>query len=169
MIRTVLYRADKLLKKDGSLTDSANTDFRSIFWRPSLLQVVPPGKGKKYFFYWLFHYLRIFRNRDYSAVLVYDGYTLASSLLVIPTYYKWPFMAANDVQLIYVLTRPEYRGKGLAERAVRLAILDTQKEERTIWYVTNSENFASKGLCEKIGFTFAGFGKKIGYYLKLAD
>lgn len=168
MPQTVLYKLDKPLAADPSLGAAVN-GFRVVLWKPSFGHLVPPGKGRKYCAYWLFHFLRIFRNRDYSAVLVYTGETLASSLLVVPAYYKWPFMGKDDVQLAYVLTRPDYRGKGLAERAVRLAIQKNQQDGRTFWYVTNTENVTSRNLCEKVGFEFVGFGEKTRCFLKLVD
>ncbi len=168
MARTVLYKLDSS-RAAGVASDSPGSDFRLVNWRPGLTQVVPPGKGAKYFFYSLFHWLRIFRNRAYSALLLYDGEVLAASLLVVPTYYKWPFMAEQDVQLTYVLTRPEYRGKGLAEYLVRLAIAKNQQAGRNIWYVTNTENSPSRNLCEKVGFVFAGYGAKSGFSLKMVE
>ena len=163
MARTVLYKLESSLPSPGRLGGQETDGFRFEFWRPSILRRVPPGKGKKYLFYWLFHYLRVFRNRDYSAVLVYEGDILASSLLVVPAYYKWPFMADNDLQLTYVLPPPDYRGRGLAELAVRLAIQENIQERRAIWYVTNSENIASRNLCEKVGFGLFSFGVSNGF------
>ena len=97
---------------------------------------------------------------------MYEGKILASSLLVVPAYYKWPFTADNDLQLTYVLTHPEYRGWGLAESTVRMAIRQNQRAGRCIWYVTNTKNVASRNLCKKMGFEFAGFGAKIGLSLQ---
>lgn len=168
MAQTVLYKL-AAPQPANPVVEAATNDFSFILWKPSLGKLIPPGKGKKYFFYWLFHYLRVFGNRDYSALLVYNGEVLASSLLVVPSYYKWPFMKKDDVQLTYVLTRPEYRGKGLAEQAVRLAIAHNQHPGRAVWYVTNTENVASVRLCEKVGFESAGYGLKSGFSLNKVD
>jgi ribosomal protein S18 acetylase RimI-like enzyme len=156
--RTIIYKGtDFDMSGFSAMQDSR---FRYVFWKPSLQRIVPPGKNKKYFFYLLFHYLAIFRNTDYSAVLVYDGEKLVSSLLVVPAHYKWPFMSRLDVQFTYILTHPDYRGMGLAEKAIRFAIGKAGNKGRCFWYVTDSENNTSIRLCTRIGFKFYSYAER---------
>lgn len=128
--------------------------YNLIIWRPSLSNFIPPQKSKKYLIYWLFHYLRIFRNRSYAAILIYDNKSLIASMLIVPAHFKWPFMAKNDLQFTYVLTYPQYRGKGVGEMLLRYGIQTFGSCNHDLWYITNTENLASINLCTKVGFDF---------------
>ncbi len=139
--------------------------YRMEIWRPSYRSIIPHGKSMKYVLYWFFYFLGIFRNRDYAAVFLYDRDQIISSLLVVPTYYKWPFMQPNDLQFAYVMTRNDYRGKGLAETTLRMALGHFSKAGRDFWYVTDTGNNASMALCAKIGFSRVGYAKR-SYLLK---
>jgi ribosomal protein S18 acetylase RimI-like enzyme len=159
-MKTVIYRGTDIVLTMSP--DDQDSRFRYVLWQPSFRDFVPPGKNRKYFFYWLFHYLGIFRNRDYQAVLVYEGTKLVSSLLIVPAHYKWPFMGNNDVQLTYVLTLSEYRGMGLAEKAIRFAIRKAGAKGRFFWYVTNVDNHTSIRLCKRVGFEFYSDAQRQG-------
>ena len=132
-------------------------------WRPSLVNIIPPKKSRKYLFYWLFHYLIIFKNRDYSALLIYDNEVLIGSMLIVPAHFKWPFMAKNDLQFTYVMTARDYRGKGIGELMLRTAIQEFKNEKRIFWYITDTENHASLRLCSKVGFEFWSYAKRYGF------
>lgn len=128
------------------------------WWRPGLKHFIPPGKGKKYFAYWLFHYFHIFKNRDYSALFVKKGDLIVGSMLIVPAHFKWPFMGKKDLQFTYVKTSPEFRGQGIGSLMLQACLQKFKKKGRTFWYVTNKENVVSQRLCEKVGFKFAGPG-----------
>ena len=128
------------------------------WWRPGLKHFIPPGKRKKYFAYWLFHYFKVFRSRDYSALFVKKGDLIVGSMLIVPAHFKWPFMRKQDLQFTYVMTNPEYRGQGIGSLMLQACLQKFRNKERTFWYVTNKENIASQRLCEKVGFKLAGPG-----------
>ena len=158
---TVIYRYQK---ESGQLeSDISSMKLTTRWWRPSLCKYIPPGKSKKYLIYWFFHYLRIFRNRDYSALLIYDKNRLISSLLVVPAHFKWPFMQKIDLQFTYVMTDKDHRNQGIAARALKYAINAYNKKGRSFWYVTDTENTASIKLCTKLGFEFQGYGTRQGF------
>jgi RimJ/RimL family protein N-acetyltransferase len=137
--------------------------FNSKIWVPSLSNFIPPGKGKKYFIFWIFHYLHIFRNRDYCAFFIYKNDINIASLLVVPAYFKWPFMEKNDVQITYVMTRPEYRGKGFGKIMLHAIMQQFKMDNRNFWYVTDTDNPASIKLSAKVGFEFWAYGKTEGF------
>ena len=148
---------------DGSASaDDEQAAFDFVFWKPSFRRFVPPGKSRKYVIYWIFHYLRIFRNRDYAALLRYDGDTCVSSLLIVPAYYKWPFMKPDDLQMTYVITHRDYRRRGLSEKLLRHAFRETCRPERTLWYITDRDNKASRNLCTKVGFGLHAYATNRG-------
>lgn len=159
-MRTVIYRLNNYAQDLRPADDSDG--FLYKVWKPSLKSVLPPDKGLKYLVYWVFHVLGLFTNRDYSAVLVYRGEQLVSSLLVVPAHFKWPFMARDDLQFTYVLTHPDYRGQQLALRAIQYALSKLARPDRCFWYVTDTGNPSSTKLCEKLGFSFYSFGKRSG-------
>ena len=47
--------------------------YRFVLWRPGIFRVVPPDLPFKFALWWLAHYLRVFRNRDYSVLYIMDG------------------------------------------------------------------------------------------------
>ncbi len=164
----LIYSSDKFA---STAIDYDNYDFR--IWTPAISNMIPPRKPKKYLLFTLFHYLGIFRNPNYCAVLVYDKMAgvdhCIASLLVVPKYYKWPFMAKGDLQFIYVMTNSEYRGRGLATMMMsHVSQLEKYKGKR-FWYVTNGWNKASQKTAVKTGFALAGtairhttvFGQKV--------
>jgi GNAT superfamily N-acetyltransferase len=158
-MKIIIYKLDSLdLILNGQ--DIIDSGYRTVFWKPSLKSFVPPDKDKKYLLYWFFHQLGIFRNGDYGSLLVYDGQQMVSSLLIVPSYYKWPFMSKNDLQFTYVMTRQDYRGKGIAAMAMRYAINQLKNKERNFWYVTDEKNTVSIKLCSGIGFKFYSYARR---------
>lgn len=150
MKKTVIYKFDQ--EKNANPDTVLPENYHLKWWRPSLNRFIPPRKSKKYVMYWLFHYLRVFKNRDYAALLLYDKQTLITSFLIVPAYYKWPFMGKNDLQFTYVMTHKNYRGKGLAATALMYAMKKFYHSGRSFWYVTDTENEASMRVAEKLGF-----------------
>lgn len=114
--------------------------------------------------FWLFHFLHIFRSRNYSAILLFDEGKLIASLLVVPGYFKWPFMKKDDLQFTYVMTSPEFRGKGIGELLLRTAVDRFRMVNRFLWYVTDTGNPASIRLCTKVGFELFGYAKPTGLF-----
>jgi len=160
MSKTIIYKYNVL--DESELKQNINNHYTVKIWKPGFNNFIPPGKGRKYFIYWLFHYLHIFKNRGYSALLVYENDLLIASMLIVPPHFKWPFMAKDDLQFTYVMTDPEYRGKGIGEIMLRCAIREFYKKDRTFWYVTDKTNVPSVKLCEKVGFTFYNYGFRSG-------
>ena len=75
-----------------------------------------------------------------------------ASLLVVPAYFRWPFMGKKDVQIIYVMTKTEYRGKGLALKMINFALSKLPPDVNKIWYVTDENNLSSQRVAEKLNF-----------------
>jgi len=131
-------------------------------WKPSFWNPVPKGLPNKYIIYYLFYFFRLFNNSHYVAILGYDNDKIACSLLVVPKYFKWPFMKLNDVQLIYVKTYPEFRGKGYAKKMLLYALeyLKSINLQGDVWYVTDSDNKASQALAKSVDFNQVYYGKR---------
>ncbi len=123
-------------------------------WKPSLTRIVPPGYSVKYFFYWLAHFLRIFRNRYFSAIYIYFNDELVSSMLIVPAYFKWPFMGKNDVQFCYSMTRVEYRGRGINTFVKLYSRYLYKNEDIRFWGVVDPENHTNIKILKKVGLKF---------------
>jgi GNAT superfamily N-acetyltransferase len=134
--------------------------FEIEVWEPTITKWLPPNKGSKYILYWFFFQLGIFRNKQYKALLLRQDKQIVSSLLVIPTYFKWPFMQKNDVQITYVMTNQQFRGQKLAYKLIQYAIANLLEESTGVWYLTNSGNLASINLCTNLGFNKMGTGSR---------
>lgn len=141
--------------------------YRFELWRPSLFKLIPPKKKMKYIIYWCFHYFKVFRNNAYSSGLLWQNNTIVSSYLIVPAYYKWPFMEKNDVQFTYVITEPNYRKKGLALIGLQQALDLLYDPNRTFWWATDYDNDASIALAKKLGFEVFGIAMRSRFLRKL--
>lgn len=114
----------------------------------------------KYNVFWFLHFLNVFSNRFYRAITLKNENRIDAALMVIPKYFRWPFMNKEDVQIIYVISHPSQLRKGLSRLTIYYTLqqLKSLKVVNTVWYVTTSDNIASQNLCKSIGFEFAGYG-----------
>ena len=145
-------------------TDSHPTQLDTSFslrrWRPSTTRIVPPSLHLFHGLWWLAHYFRVFRNRDYTVYLVQDGDRVIHRSCVIPCYFRWPFMSGNDMQISSTWTDPDYRGAGIATATLEQIVHDLRRDGRRFWYVSRPENPASIAVCVKAGFTLRGTGQR---------
>ena len=138
-----------------------NNRYNCKLWRPKITNIKPSGLPLFPFgIWWLFHYLRIFRNREYCIFLIYDGETLVHRSCVFPGYFRFPFMLKNDLQIGDSWTHPDYRGKGMAPFAIYQILLLKGKHGRRLWYITESNNYPSIRVIEKVGFKKVGEGRR---------
>lgn|SRR5690554_3901861 len=126
-------------------------------WSPSFREVIPPGKPKRYLIFTLFNFFRVFHPNRYTLYRAFKNKELVSSFLVVPAYFKWPFMNKGSVQFTYVMTSFKHRGKGLAWQGIYKAYVDLKgKGVKEFWYITDSDNIASQNLARKMGFELIG-------------
>jgi len=137
--------------------------WRADIWRPHGAQLAPPcGLGRAARFAWVaFHHLRIFRNGDHAMVLIRhpDGPCVHRTLLF-PPYFRFPFMAPDDLQCGDIWTQADQRGQGLAALGLSLAMRLAWAPGRRLWYLTEETNEPSCRLALKSGFVLAGRGRR---------
>jgi RimJ/RimL family protein N-acetyltransferase len=121
-------------------------------WQPGLSRIVPPSLGLKFALWWALHWLRFFRNRHYSVLLIRSNGRIVHRTCLIPRYFRWPFMADQDLQVSSTWTHPEHRRRGLAAFALQFATTKWARDGRKLWYVTHDDNVSSLAVCHKIGF-----------------
>jgi RimJ/RimL family protein N-acetyltransferase len=146
------------LELRGEPTDPA---LELEIWRPGIAKILPPGvSDRSYAVWWLFHHLRVFRGREYSVVLARVGGALVHRTGLFPPYFRFPFMAREDLQIGDVWTAPEFRRRGIASAALRHALVTCARPGRRIWYIVAEDNTASIRTAEKIGMQRVGVGER---------
>ncbi len=144
------------------VSDSLDSHYRCELWRPTLGKLVPYGFPKvPFIFWWSFHYLHVFSNHDYAVFIAYDSDRVIHRSCVFPRYFRFPFMAQNDLQIGDTWTHPDHHGKGLAVFAIRKIVETLRMPDRTFWYVVEQDNLASIRVVEKAGFKLVGKGNRI--------
>lgn len=132
-------------------------------WRPGDTAPGPDSfTGRAHLAYLAFHRLGVFANRDYSALCLEDetGRPLHVSY-IFPRFFRFPFMAADDLQIGATYTDPDARGRGLAQRGLIEAVRRLACPGRAFWYLTETANAASCTVAEKAGFDLAGHGVRV--------
>jgi RimJ/RimL family protein N-acetyltransferase len=144
-------------------------------WRPSWGGAPPAAiRDPKHWVWWAFHNLRVFANRDFGVVLLERDGRLVHRSGVFPGFFRFPFMAPDDLQIGDTWTAPEARGQGLAGLAIGVAraAFGRAGVGRRFWYLTESENRASITVAERQGFALVAPGRRLpragfailGYY-----
>ena len=71
-------------------------------------------------------------------------------------------MKKKDVQFIYVITKKEFRGQGLAKKLMSFSIryVANHTASDNIWWLTDESNIASQKSALALGFQLVGYGEK---------
>lgn len=123
---------------------------RFTLWRPSPLNPIPPGQRIHYAAWWGLHEARVFRSRRYAVLLVRDGERVVHRSCIMPAWFRWPFMDAEDIHISDTWTDPDYRGRGIAAFAARLIVAHAEPTQ-TVWYATQEWNEPSLAVCRSLG------------------
>lgn len=136
-------------------------------WRPTMTQVMPRhgarswGDVGKFLIWWFFAQVGIFSNRDYAIILIRKADIIVHRSLVTPRYFRFPFMAQDDLQIGDVWTAPEERGNGLAGLAISAVRANFAVPGRRLWWITNQSNESSVRVARKAGFELFGSGQRV--------
>lgn len=129
-------------------------DCRVQTWRPSH-GVWPPEQGAHFGVWWACHRLGVFRSGLYGVMLVLDGDRVVHRSCLMPSWFRWPFMAPGDVHISDTMTDPDYRGRGIAVEVARRVISATDPS-RTVWYAAPESNDASIAVARRAGMEPVG-------------
>lgn len=122
---------------------------------------MPPGQPwLPFLIFWLFHEARIFANQNYGVVLIWEGNRPVHRTVVLPRYFRSPFMGPEDLQVAMTWTDRRRRGRGLALAAARTVIADACLGRRKLWYMVAAANKPSIRVAEKAGFRLHGTGSR---------
>jgi RimJ/RimL family protein N-acetyltransferase len=137
--------------------------FEATIWRPSLTRIFAPSLGLRSLFWWAFHWAGVFRSRSYAVFVVrYQG-TVVHRTVVLPAYFRWPFMGASDVQ-VATWTAPAFRGRGLAKLTLKLVVERHHDGDRKVWYVTRPSNAAALSVCRGLSFQYCGSAHRLNRF-----
>lgn len=144
----------------GVQSDGLPSAYVAEFWIPRAGALRPEGLGLMPFAIWstVFHYGRVFRNRGYQILLIRKEGQLVHRSCIFPGYFRFPFMAARDLQVGDTWTAPTERGKGLASWALMTALRRLVTDGKTVWYICDQGNTASISVARKAGMKFVGRG-----------
>lgn len=121
----------------------------------------PDSTANIYRMYSMMHRLRVFANSEYGAmVIARPGQPPDHVTSIFPGFFRFPFMAKNDLQIGLTRTKADAQGQGLAQRAVLETVAALNVPGRRFWYLTEAENIASCSVIEKSGFSLIGKGHR---------
>jgi RimJ/RimL family protein N-acetyltransferase len=144
-------------------------------WRPRIWPALPRGlSGLKlklrFLFRWALYRAHLFGGSECGALLVYEGERLAHYSSYTPRYWRFPFLADDDLQVGDTWTDPAYRGRGLALFALQTLEASLERPNRRLWYVVGELNQPSIRVAEKAHFKLAAEGTRVTpWRLKLAQ
>jgi GNAT superfamily N-acetyltransferase len=131
-------------------------------WHPSGLSLAPLcGFSFLSRVIWpAFHRFGLFGNRDHAILWLHRDSICLHRTLLIPPFFRFPFMAPDDLQCGDIWTAPNERGRGLAAAGVTAALRHGWKPGRRIWYLTEIGNEPSCRLARNLGFSLVGHGRR---------
>lgn len=143
----------------GHAAASLDQQYFVEVWKPTLRRLVPKSPAKAPFFVWsALKFLKLFGSAHYVVFFVKHGGRVVHYSVVLPKYFRTPFMGKNDLQIGPCWTHNEHRRKGIASYVIH-EILESYKEaDRRFWYIVREDNIPSRRLVEKAGFTLYGKG-----------
>ena len=161
MVEYYVYRRLSCPEPDsGKVSAGVGGDVFVHIWRPTL-------RNPFYSWEWrsvvcsVFHFLRVFKNRGYCVAFVKCNGRIVHISSVIPAYFRFPFMSADDLQISSTWTCPWYRNRGIATAVLaRVARLGRDGLPVTLWYTTRAGNPASIAVCKKAGFELLARAKR---------
>lgn len=138
-----------------------NERYSSELWEARMHKLLPKSLFKSPFLVWLIlHYLGFFKSSDYSIFTIHQRREMIHYSVVLPKYFRTPFMAEGDLQIGPCWTHEEHRRKGIASYAIQEILELYRGRNRKFWYIVRKENFGSRMLAEKAGFELYGKAAK---------
>jgi RimJ/RimL family protein N-acetyltransferase len=128
---------------------------RFSIWEPNRFSLKPPGQAAYFVAWWGLHESRVFKNRNYSVLIVRDGDRVVHRTCVMPAWFRWPFMSPEDIQISDTWTDVDYRGRGIAAAAAGLVVARSAPEQY-VWYSTQVSNEPSLAVCRSVGMDQVG-------------
>jgi RimJ/RimL family protein N-acetyltransferase len=102
----------------------------------------------------------LFPRPDFTEISISDGSRTLHRLIVTPAWYRFPFMASNDLQIGALWTSPEARRNQLARAAIGEAHRRFGNNGTCFWYVADTDNQASEAFARSCGYELIATGRR---------
>lgn len=157
MIVTLQLYRTTLESQAGLPHTSIPSTYTPVIWRPSPSRFWPSGfPVRKGMLNWLSHTAHVFQGRDFMMFCLYSGSELASWLIFVPRFFRFPFMQPEDIFVTDNYTAPEHRNRGLSTHMFARGMESLQKPERRFWGITEDSNLPMDRVLKKCGFQVVG-------------
>ncbi len=128
-------------------------------WCPARQGFPPTGSRRALnLAWWLMARAGLFARHDFTEFALWHEGRIVHRLIVTPRWYRFPFMAAADLQIGGLWTAPDLRRQGFASAMVAEAC--RRFGASRLWFVVEADNRASIRLAEACGFVMQGRGRR---------
>ena len=110
--------------------------------------------------WWALAKARRFARPDFTEISISDDHRVLHRLVVTPAWYRFPFMAPEDLQIGAVWTAAQARRKQLARSAILEAHRRFGASGGSFWYVADAGNNASEALARSCGYELVATGRR---------
>jgi RimJ/RimL family protein N-acetyltransferase len=136
-------------------------EYRILSWQPAAQGLPPRGSRlPSNHMWWALTKAAMFARRDFTEIRIERAGRVLHRLIVTPRWYRFPFMAARDLQIGDVWTAPDARRKQLGRAAIAEAHRLFNQDGANFWYVADSDNAASAALAESCGYRLVATGRR---------
>lgn len=130
-------------------------------WRPA--GDGPPQTGPNAVENWVwfaFDRVGVFPSHAFEELSVWRGGRMLHRLVVAPRWFRFPFMAPDDLQIGALWTAPDARRAGVAAAAMAEVHRRHAAPGRRFWCLVDDGNAASIRLAEASGYRLVGTGRR---------
>ena len=126
-------------------------DFDFFYYKPSIFRMkLHKGIYKRSDFLYIFWYLFTFGSYRILYIKLKSTGEIAHFSNIVPSFFKYNFMASMDLQIAHCYTYKKYRGLGLYSFA--LSKIHHTFNDKVIWIGSHYSNIESIKVIEKLGF-----------------
>jgi len=131
-------------------------------WRPAEDGAPPRGSRRpQNLVWWGWDLVGVFPQRRFAEISLWREGRLVHRLILTPRWYRFPFMAPQDLQVGDLWTHPDFRGRGLAHVAIDRAHREAAGCAGQLWYLVEADNVASVRLIKSCGYRLVGAGRRV--------
>ena len=144
-----------------------------VEWRPGAWRLSPlplrahvkravPFIQLRYLVYWwLCYYLQRWRKRGYYRIsLALDQGRIVHYAVTRSRDFRFPFMAASDLQMGPVWTDPRYRSTGIGTDTLQAVSGSVSRDWRRLWWLCRDDNAPSNRIPVRAGFERRGLAMR---------
>lgn len=126
-------------------------------FHPGLFKIKPSGlPWWPLLGFWLLQRLHFFGAESWIVYFVTHRGKCVHRSVVLPRYFRFPFMHTGDLHVGPTWTDPDCRGQGIARVVLQQIVRDNA--DRRHWYIARTLNRASLSVASSVGFRFYGEG-----------